>query len=95
MSSEFISNAVTDHGIRKPRSGRRIIRHSSKASQVVSRQKLCNKNKENLKIGTWNVSILLRAGKLEQLKKDKKKAEIEILELSETRLKDKDDFISD
>jgi hypothetical protein len=56
----------TDHGFRKPRSGRK----RSKASQVVNLQNLGKKllNKDNLKIGTWNIKTILKTAKLKEVK---------------------------
>uniref|UniRef100_A0A8D9DT62 Craniofacial development protein 2 n=1 Tax=Cacopsylla melanoneura TaxID=428564 RepID=A0A8D9DT62_9HEMI len=78
---------TTDHGHRNPRSGRR----SNKASQVVSLRNPCAK----FRIGTWNVKTLLKAGKVEELKQEMKRAELDILGICETRWAGNGDFTSE
>jgi hypothetical protein len=72
-----------------------------KASSVVSKRnpwmQRTAKAKEGglLKIGSWNVRTMLRAGKLTNVIREMKRAEVEILGLCETRWKDGGDFTSD
>jgi hypothetical protein len=48
-----------------------------------------------VRIGTWNVRTMLRKGKLENLKREMIKLEINILGISEVRWKEGGDFVSD
>uniref|UniRef100_A0A8D8RMY9 Craniofacial development protein 2 n=1 Tax=Cacopsylla melanoneura TaxID=428564 RepID=A0A8D8RMY9_9HEMI len=87
MNSEINEYSITDHGNRIPRSGRR----RDKAPQVVSQRKPCS----TFRIGTWNVRTLLILGKLEELKEQMKKAELDILGICETRWAGNGDFVTD
>ncbi|KAI5755057.1 hypothetical protein M8J77_013699 [Diaphorina citri] len=87
MSSLESQRNLTDHGVRMPRSGRMC----GKAHQVVIQRNPCS----TFKLGTWNVRTLLRPGKLEELKEQMKKAELDILGVCETRWAGKGDFVSE
>lgn len=87
MTSPPHNKNLTDHGTRMPRSGRR----SNKASQVVNLRNPCAK----FKIGTWNVKTLIKTGKVEELKQEMKRAELDILGICETRWAGNGDFTSE
>lgn len=97
MEKSSTINNITDHGIRKPRSGR----CSSRAAQVViprnpSDNNISNNNKRSkFNIGTWNVRTMIRPGKLDELAIQMKNAELDILGICETRWAGNDDFIRD
>lgn len=88
MVVDINEELTTDHGSRNPRSGRR----GKRASQVIIKQ---NPSKTTVKIGTWNVRTLLKIGKLEEVKDQMRKNEIDILGLCETRWEGNGDFYSD
>jgi len=87
MTNPPHNNNLNDHGTRIPRSGRR----SDKASQVASMRNPCAK----FRIGTWNVKTLLKTGKVEELKQEMKRAELDILGICETRWAGNGDFTSE
>lgn len=88
MEKSSYGNSLTDHGIRKPRSGR----CSNKAAQVVSMRNPC---KSKFNIGTWNVRTMLKPGKLDELNTQMIKADIDILGICETRWAGNGDYIRD
>lgn len=47
------------------------------------------------RIGTWNVKTLLKTGKVEELKQEMKRAELDILGICETRWAGNGDFTSE
>ena len=57
--------------------------------------KKMEKKKSGINIGTWNVRTMMRAGKLENIKREMQKWRIDILGLSEVRWKDSGDYWSD
>src|SRR5215469_9478865 len=69
-----------------------VSRGRNKASQVINQRNPCDKA---LKIGTWNIRTLLRAGKLENVKREMKKNGLCILGLIETKWKGEGDFMSE
>ncbi|KAI5705448.1 hypothetical protein M8J75_015140 [Diaphorina citri] len=92
MSSSHGETNLTDHGNRNPRSGRR----RAKASQVVSlRNPGGNTKSKKFTMGTWNVRTMLKAGKLEEVKEQMKKANLNILGVCETRWAGNGDFTSE
>ena len=62
-------------------------RGGNKASLVVSQQNSC-KEKERLKVGTWNVRTMTRLGKLTNVIGEMKTAGLDILGLAEMSRKD-------
>jgi exonuclease III len=72
-------------------------RRGNRASLVVNKRNPCLKSKEkaSLKIGTWNVRTMQRAGKLANVIGEMRRAEIQILGLAEVRWKNDGDFISE
>jgi len=67
-------------------------RGARKDSQVVIQRKPYQRV---LKIGTWNVRTMLPTGKLENVKREMERAQLNILGLSEVRWKGEGDFTSD
>ena len=67
-------------------------RRGSKASSVVIQRNPC---KEKINVGTWNVRTMLRPGKLANVIKEMRRANLDILGLSEVRWKEGGDFVSD
>ena len=76
-------------------------REGNKASSVVIQRNPCPQQrkrkqmKESIKIGTWNIRTLNRPGKLYNVIREMKKANMSILGLSEVRWKEEGDFISE
>ncbi|XP_023213563.1 craniofacial development protein 2-like [Centruroides sculpturatus] len=71
-------------------------RGSYGASQVVTMQNPHRKTSiGRIRIGTWNVRTMLRPGKLETVKREMKRQNLDILGLSEVRWEDSGDFFSD
>lgn len=99
MASIRIPQKITDHGARKPRSGRGgLSQIDSRASQVVSQRNPCESKRPymsekknidrlpaNMKIGTWNVRSLFEAGKTHNAIQEMKRLKISILGISEMR----------
>jgi hypothetical protein len=56
---------------------------------------LQTENKKYLQVGTWNVRTMLRKGKLENVKREMNRMNIDVLGVSEVRWKGNGDFISD
>lgn len=86
-------NNSTDHGIRMTRSGK----GSSKAFQVINQQNSCkskSKDKNNFNIGTWNIRTMKKDGKLEEVAEQMKIAELDIVEICDTRWAGNGDFIN-
>jgi len=54
-----------------------------------------DKRKERLKIGTWNVRTMRRPGKLTNVIGEMRKADLDILGLSEVRWREEGDFVSE
>ncbi|XP_050439147.1 craniofacial development protein 2-like [Adelges cooleyi] len=77
----------TDHGIRKPRSGRGRI----KASSVVIQRNPCS----SFRIGTWNIRTALKPGKIEEIKDQMKHTYIDIFGICETRWGGNGDYITE
>jgi exonuclease III len=77
--------------------GPSLGRGGSKASQVVNQRNPCIQDmcRDQVKLGTWNVRTMLRPGKLINVISEMRRANINILGLSEIRWKDGGDFISD
>lgn len=67
-------------------------RGGSRASQVVNLQNPCG---ESLRIGTWNVRSMLRPEKLENIKREMSKNNINMLGMTEVRWKKTGDTNSD
>ena len=63
--------------------------------KVVNMRNPCTRKRNKIKIGTWNVRTMLRRGKLENIKQEMRKMEVNILGLSEVRWKEQGDFYSD
>ena len=64
----------------------------SRASSVVNTRNPCS---GKMRIGTWNVRTMLRPGKLINVIREMKKANLNVLGLSEVRWKDGGDFCSE
>ena len=66
------------------------------ASRKEEKQtKKTEKKKSAMNVGTWNVRTMMRAGKLENIKREMEKCRIDILGLCEVRWKDCGDYWSD
>jgi hypothetical protein len=76
-------------------------RGGNKASSVVNKRNPCKeeekqeKERERLRIGTWNVRTMRRSGKLTNVIGEMRKAGLDILGLSEVRWKEAGDFMSE
>jgi Reverse transcriptase (RNA-dependent DNA polymerase)/Endonuclease/Exonuclease/phosphatase family len=68
-------------------------RHQAKSFQTTRRG--TEKEKEKLKIGTWNVRSMTRPGKLANVIREMKRAEIDILGLAEVKWKDGGELTSE
>ena len=66
----------------------------NKASLVVSLQNSC-KEKEKLKVGTWNVRTMTRLEKLTNVIGEMNTASLDILGLAEMSWKDAGDFMNE
>ncbi|XP_044755090.1 craniofacial development protein 2-like [Coccinella septempunctata] len=96
MSASNKENNITDHGSRKPRSGRGgTARQERRASQVVIQRNPCDlltrkdevtlKLKDSKKVGTWNVRSLFQAGKVDSVINEMQRLVVDILGCSEVR----------
>lgn len=70
-------------------------RESYKVLQVVNKSNRSSNSNPYKKIGTWNARTMLQTGKLENVKIEMDKQNIEILGLSETRWGGNGDFRSE
>ncbi|XP_045471791.1 craniofacial development protein 2-like [Harmonia axyridis] len=92
MASSENEFGVTDHGSRKPRSGR-VGTSNHRASQIVIQRNPCdlrgNKGVKTLqqefKVATWNVRTLFEAGEVAKACRAMDRLNIQILGLSEVR----------
>lgn len=77
----------TDHGNRKPRSGRERKTQDYKAHSVVNLRNPCTKIKKptTLRIATWNVKSLFSAGKLDNVEQEMNRLNIDVLGISDTQ----------
>lgn len=64
-----------------------------RASLVVSLRNPCRN--ETLKVGTWNIRSMLRAERLENIKREMEKNRLNLLGLTEVRSKETGDIMSD
>src|SRR6218665_2398757 len=74
------------------------------ASSVVIQRNPCqiNRNqkkkkdlKNKIQVGTWNVRTMLRPGKLTNVIREMKRANLDVMGLAETRWKEEGDFTSE
>src|ERR1700733_2110718 len=65
-------------------------RHQAKSFQAKTEKK-----KENLKIGTWNIRTMGKPGKLANVIREMKRAELDILGLAEVRWKEGGEITSE
>ena len=72
-------------------------RNTDGSPQVVNQQtdRPGPSEKEELKIGTWNVRTMNGEGKVENVKEEMRRNGINVLGISEVRWKENGDFISD
>lgn len=83
--------SIDELGLRKPRTGKK--RNNYKASQVVNRRKPCKLNvkqdinisKEPIKICTWNVRTMYKAGKINNAVAEIIRLRIDMMGISEMR----------
>ena len=68
---------------------------NDRVPRVVIPRKPCRTKPRAIRIGTWNVRTMLRAGKLANIKREMIRIELNVLGLSEVRWKDGGDFESD
>ena len=83
-----LANSV--NGIASPRIGNGALgRGRNRASQVVIQRNPCY---ERMRIGTWNVRTMNKPEKLENIKHEMKRLNIDIMGLSEVRWKESGDY---
>src|SRR6218665_3696906 len=63
--------------------------------QINRNQKKKNDLKNKIQVGTWNVRTMLRPGKLTNVIREMKRANLDVMGLAETRWKEEGDFTSD
>lgn len=86
MAVQNQSHPTTDHGYRRPRSGKGGSKDG--ASQVVSKR-----NPRNIiTFGTWNVRSMFEPGKLHNINQEIQRLNVDILGISETRWTDSGSF---
>src|SRR6218665_3450587 len=62
--------------------------------QINRNQKKKNDLKNKIQVGTWNVRTMLRPGKLSNVIREMKRANLDVIGLAETRWKEEGDFTS-
>ena len=92
-----IENNNVNDALRKRLESVAFGRRGRRASSVVNKRKPCSADIDGkpIKIGTWNVRIMLRPGKLANVVQEMRRGRINILGLAEVRWKDGGDFVSE
>ncbi|XP_050514333.1 craniofacial development protein 2-like [Diabrotica virgifera virgifera] len=93
MAQSKHNQSITDHGSRKPRSGREGCAPDCGAFPVVTTRNPYNlkstttlkMSSSTIRLGTWNVKSLYAAGKLSNLVQEVKRLKIDIMGISELR----------
>src|SRR6218665_2680937 len=76
-------------------SGASLVIIQRNPCQINRNQKKKNDLKNKIQVGTWNVRTMLRPGKLSNVIREMKRANLDVMGLAETRWKEEGDFTSE